>query len=67
MVNQNREYKIYQKEDKVYDIIIGFKELTAKVYRLKNRKYIKICDAYKKYIDLYFKEYTFILNFSKIF
>jgi Uma2 family endonuclease len=61
------KYDIYEKEGVEYYIIIDPDENMAKVYKLKNGKYIKMGDMTNETIDFKIKECSNIkFNFGKI-
>ena len=62
------KYKLYQQEGVKYYIIVDPKEEIAKVYELKDGRYIKICDATDEIVEFNIKECKSKMkfNFSKI-
>lgn len=61
------KYDLYEKEGVEYYAIIDPKESIAKVYRLHEGRYIKVCDAYKEKVTFELKECgTFLFDFAKI-
>ncbi len=62
------KYKLYQQEGVSYYIIVDPKEEIAKVYELKEGRYIKVCDASDERVDFKIKECeaSFSFDFSKI-
>ncbi|MBD3842010.1 MAG: Uma2 family endonuclease [Campylobacterales bacterium] len=62
------KYELYQAEGVKYYAIVDPDEQLAKVYELKNGKYIKVCDATDESIDFNIKEceQTIHFDFSKI-
>ncbi len=65
-VDKNLKYELYEKEGVDYYIIVDPKETIAKVYRLKEGRYIKLCDAYEDRVDFELKECSFTFDFAKI-
>lgn len=65
-VDKNLKYELYEKEGVNYYIIVDPKENIAKVYRLKDGKYIKVCDAYDECVDFDLNACAFTFDFSKI-
>ncbi|PHS41015.1 MAG: hypothetical protein COB07_03205 [Sulfurovum sp.] len=65
-VDKNLKYELYEQEGVNYYIIVDPKENIAKVYRLKEGRYIKVCDAYEDSVDFDLKECAFTFDFSKI-
>ncbi len=66
VVDKNLKYELYEKEGVDYYIIVDPKETIAKVYRLKDGRYIKLCDAYEDHVDFELKECSFTFDFAKI-
>ena len=66
MVDKNLKYELYEKEGVDYYIIVDPKETIAKIYRLKEGRYIKVCDAHEEQIDFDLGECLFSFNFGKI-
>jgi len=66
MIDKNLKYELYEKEGVTYYIIVDPKESIAKVYELKEGRYIKVCDAYEKYVDFDLGDCAFTFDFSKI-
>ena len=65
-VDKNLKYELYEKEGVSYYIIVDPKESIAKVYRLKEGRYIKVCDAYEDSVDFDLNECSFTFDFAKI-
>jgi len=65
-VDKNLKYELYEKEGVHYYIIVDPNESIAKVYELKEGRYIKLCDAYEESVDFELKECTFTFDFAKI-
>lgn len=65
-VDQNLKYELYEKEGVNYYIIVDPKESIAKVYRLKDGRYIKLCDAYQDSVDFDLNVCAFTFDFAKI-
>ena len=65
-VDKNLKYELYEKEGVDYYIIVDPKETIAKVYRLKEGRYIKLCDAYEDSVDFELDECSFTFDFTKI-
>jgi Uma2 family endonuclease len=66
MVDINLKYELYEKEGVDYYIIVDPKETIAKVYRLKEGRYIKVCDAHEEQIDFDLRECVISFDFGKI-
>lgn len=64
--DKNLKYNLYQQEGVNYYIIVNPKESIAKVYRLHNGKYIKVCDAYEEKIEFELDRCSFVFDFEKI-
>jgi Uma2 family endonuclease len=60
------KYELYEKEGVDYYVIVDPEESIAKVYKLYNGQYIKVCDAYKESIIFELPECKFAFDFSKI-
>lgn len=62
------KYDLYEKEGVNYYIIVDPDEEIAKVYELKNGRYIKVCDATDEIVvfDIKECETSFEFDFSKI-
>ena len=65
-VDKNLKYELYEKEGVNYYIIVDPNESIAKVYKLKDGKYIKLCDAYEDSVDFTLNECAFTFDFSKV-
>ncbi len=65
-VDKNLKYELYEKEGVDYYIIVDPQETIAKVYKLKDGKYIKLCDAYEDSVDFTLNECAFTFDFAKI-
>jgi len=65
-VDKNLKYELYEKEGVNYYIIVDPKESIAKVYRLNDGRYIKVCDAYEDSVDFDLNECSFTFDFAKI-
>lgn len=65
-VDKNLKYELYEKEGVNYYIIVDPKENIAKVYRLKEGRYIKVCDAHEESVDFDLNECAFTFDFFKI-
>ncbi len=66
VVDKNLKYELYEKEGVSYYIIVDPNESIAKVYELKDGRYIKLCDAYEDSVDFDLNECTFTFDFAKI-
>lgn len=66
VVDKNLKYELYEKEGVSYYIIVDPNESIAKVYRLKEGRYIKLCDAHEDRVDFDLEMCTFTFDFSKI-
>jgi len=62
------KYELYESEGVSYYIIVNPEDSIAKVYQLKDGKYIKLCDATDEKIDFIINECEekITFNFSKI-
>jgi len=58
------KYNLYEKEGVDYYIIVDPDESIAKVYELKDGKYIKMCDATDEIVNFNIKECDDELNFD---
>ena len=65
-VDKNLKYELYEKEGVSYYIIVDPDESIAKVYRLKEGRYIKLCDAYEDSVDFDLELCAFTFDFGKI-
>lgn len=64
--DRNIKYQIYESEGVEYYIIVDPTFKIAKVYKLKDGRYIKICDASNEKIAFELKDCTFEFDFAKI-
>lgn len=64
--DKNLKYSLYEKEGVNYYIIVDPTESIAKVYKLHEGRYIKVCDASDESIDLALDECSFTFDFGKI-
>lgn len=62
----NLKYDLYEQEGVNYYIIVDPNDTIAKVYTLKNGRYIKLCDAYKDGVKFELEECYFDFDFAKI-
>ena len=62
----NLKYELYEQEGVEYYIIVDPKDDIAKVYRLQDGRYIKVCDAYEDSVKFNLEECSFDFDFSKI-
>jgi len=60
------KYELYEKEGVEYYIIVDGDDKIAKVYKLKDGKYIKAIDAHSEVVEFNLKECSFEFDFSKI-
>ena len=58
------KYKLYEQEGVAYYIIVDGDEKIAKVYKLLNGKYIKVCDASDEVVTFAIKECQSELKFD---
>jgi Uma2 family endonuclease len=65
-VDKNLKYELYETEGVSYYIIVDPDESIAKVYRLKEGRYIKLCDAYEDSVDFDLEVCAFVFDFGKI-
>ena len=66
VVDKNLKYELYEKEGVSYYIIVDPNESIAKVYELKEGRYIKVCDVHEESVDFELDECSFTFDFSKI-
>lgn len=66
MVDKNLKYELYEREGVTYYIIVDPEESIAKVYILKEGRYIKVCDAHEERVDFDLEGCAFTFDFSKI-
>jgi len=64
--DKNLKYDLYEQEGVNYYVIVDPKESIAKVYRLQDGRYIKVCDAYEDVVAFELKECSFEFDFKKI-
>lgn len=62
--DQGLKYDLYEKEGVKYYIIVDPKEELAKIYELKDGRYIKLCDATDEIVSFKIKECNSILDFD---
>jgi len=62
----NLKYDLYEQEGVSYYAIVDPKESIAKVYTLKEGRYIKLCDAYQDSISFELEQCSFEFDFGKI-
>lgn len=62
----NLKYDLYEREGVLYYIIVDPDEEIAKVYRLKDGRYIKLCDTYQDSQLFELDECSFTFDFGKI-
>lgn len=62
------KYRLYEQEGVAYYVIVDPNEEIAKVYELKEGRYVKVCDAHEESVVFKIKECddTVTFNFSKI-
>jgi Uma2 family endonuclease len=65
-VDKNLKYELYEQEGVDYYIIVDPSESIAKVYELKEGRYIKLCDAHEESVDFDLNDCAFTFDFSKI-
>jgi len=66
VVDKNLKYELYEKEGVNYYIIVDPNESIAKVYELKEGRYIKVYDAHEESVGFELDECSFTFDFSKI-
>lgn len=66
ITDKNLKYELYEKEGVSYYIIVDPNESIAKVYELKEGKYIKLCDAYEDSVEFALETCAFVFDFAKI-
>jgi len=64
--DKNLKYDLYEQEGVEYYIIVDPNEEIAKVYRLYNGRYIKVCDAYEDSVPFELEACSFNFDFFKI-
>ena len=64
--DKNLKYELYEKEGVNYYIIVDPVDSMAKVYELKEGRYIKVCDAQDDSVDFSLNECKFSFDFGKI-
>ncbi len=64
--DKNLKFSLYEKEGVDYYIIIDPSESIAKVYKLREDRYIKVCDAHKDSVHFKLDECSFLFDFEKI-
>lgn len=64
--DKNLKYSLYEKEGVNYYIIVDPTESIAKVYKLHDGRYIKVCDASDESIEFVLEECDFMFDFGKI-
>jgi len=64
--DKNLKYSLYEKEGVDYYIIVDPTESIAKVYKLHEGKYIKVCDTHNDSVDFELDECEFSFDFGKI-
>jgi len=65
-VDKNLKYELYEQEGVDYYILVDPSESIAKVYELKEGRYIKLCDAHEESVDFELNDCAFTFDFSKI-
>ncbi len=64
--DKNLKYSLYEKEGVAYYIIVHPTDEVAKVYKLHEGRYIKVCDAHDDVVDFELDECDFSFDFGKI-
>jgi len=64
--DKNLKYSLYEKEGVNYYIIVDPTESLAKVYKLHDGKYIKVCDASDESVEFTLDVCNFTFDFGKI-
>lgn len=62
----NLKYKLYEKEGVKHYIIVNPEAEVAKIYSLKDGKYIKVCDTHDEVVKFESKKCSVEFDFSKI-
>ena len=62
----NLKYKIYECEAVTYYVIVSPESESAKVYRLKEDRYVKVADATDDHVDFELQACKFTFDFSLI-
>ncbi|NOQ31380.1 MAG: Uma2 family endonuclease [Helicobacteraceae bacterium] len=63
----NLKYDLYEQEGVKFYIIVNPDDEVAKIYKLHDGKYIKVCDTHSEVVDLSTEKCSIKFNFSKIF
>ncbi len=64
--DKNLKFNLYEKEGVNYYIIVDPTESIAKVYRLHEGSYIKVCDTHNDNVEFDLDACSFLFNFGKI-
>ena len=64
--DKNLKYSLYEKEGVDYYIIVDPIESIAKIYKLHEGRYIKVCDTHNECVDFELDECEFLFDFGKI-
>ena len=64
--DKNLKFDLYEQEGVNYYAIVDPNESIAKVYILKDGRYIKVCDAYEDIVKFELDECSFNFDFGKI-
>jgi len=62
----NLKYELYEREGVDYYVMVDGADEIAKVYHLRDGKYIKVIDAHNEIVEFDLKECHFEFDFSKI-
>ena len=66
IMDQNLKYELYEKEGVEYYAIVSPDDEIAKIYRLKEGRYIKYLDARDEAVEFQLNDCKFEFDFSKI-
>ena len=66
ITDQNLKYELYEKEGVKYYVIVNPNDEIAKIYRLKEGRYIKYIDARDEAVEFQLNDCEFEFDFSKI-
>lgn len=60
------KFNLYEQEGVKYYILVSQDDSVAKIYELKDKKFIKLCDVTDESVEFKIKECSFNFDFSKI-
>ncbi len=64
--DKNLKYNLYEQEGVEYYIIVDPAESMAKIYKLHEGRYVKVCDAHEDSVHFDLDAYSFLFDFGKI-